>query len=84
MRILWDDHKRLANRTKHGLEFADLSEEWFETAVTLAARDGREKAVGWLGGLAIAVIIEPLGTEAVAVVSMRRARRDERELLDDP
>ena len=83
MRIVWDDHKRLMNRKKHRFEFSDLTEDWFDDAVIVPARNGRKKAVGWFGKIVIAVIIEPLGTEALAVISMRFARRDERELLDD-
>ena len=82
MRIVWDDHKRLTNLKKHHLDFSDLTEDWFEYAISVPARDGREKAVGWFGDIAIAVIVEPLGTEALAIISMRRARIDERELLD--
>jgi len=83
MRIVWDEHKRRINRHKHDCDFADLGEDRFEQTIIVPARDGRCKAIGRLSGRMIAVIFEPLGTEALAVVSMRAARRDERELLYD-
>ena len=47
----------------------------------MASRQGRFKAIGWLDGAPTTVIFAPLGTEALAVISMRRASRKERTLL---
>jgi uncharacterized DUF497 family protein len=33
MKIVWDEPKRLANLDKHGLDFADLNETFFENAL---------------------------------------------------
>lgn len=79
MRIEWDEVKRQSNLRKHGLDFADLSVEWFETAHIEAAKGGRWMAIGEIGGITIiAVVFRPLGREAISVISMRPASRDER------
>ena len=81
MRILWDEPKRLANLTTRGIDFASLDLEFFAGAVVLVARQQRYKAIGLLKGVPTTVIFRPLGTEALSVVSMRRASRNERKLL---
>ena len=43
MEIVWDEPKRLANLDKHGLDFAELDEIFFEGAVVLPSHT---KAVG--------------------------------------
>ncbi len=82
MEIVWDERKRQQNLAKHGLDFADLSLEFFAAGVTGHAKHGRLKVVGVLSGrLVIAVIFKSLGTQAVSIVSMRRANRLERSVL---
>ena len=76
--ITFDDVKRAFNRTKHGLDFANLTVAFFEAAMIFDAKDGRLMAVGWLSERIVTVIFRPLGTEAISVVSMRRASRKER------
>ncbi len=79
--IVWDEPKRLANLAKHGLDFADLTLEFFETARVLDARQGRFLAIGEFdGSLIVAVVYRPLGSEALSVISMRRASKTERSL----
>ena len=79
MQIVWDEPKRRQNIAKHGLDFASLTLEFFETASIDAARQNRLLAVGELDGVAIvAVIFRPLGSEALSVIYMRRASRSER------
>jgi uncharacterized protein len=39
MRILWDEPKRLANLDKHGLDFADLDEAFFDHALVVPSHD---------------------------------------------
>jgi len=82
MRIVWDEPKRLANIEKHGLDFANLSLEFFDTALVGAARGGRRKAIGRLADGTIVVIFVQLGSERLSVISMRTARRDERGLIE--
>ncbi len=80
--ILWDEAKRISNLNKHGLDFADLTPEFFEGAVVFPSYGSRFVAVGELRGeTIIAVVFLPLGTEALSIVSMRLASRKERRLL---
>ena len=81
MKILWDERKRLVNLEKHGLDFADLDLEFFLASVTTPARGRRSKAVGRLKDGTIVVIYLTLGSEALSVISMRPARKDERSSL---
>lgn len=81
MKIVWDETKRALNIEKHGLDFAELQFDFFLTAVTTPARDGRSKAVGRLRDGTIVVIYLTLGSEALSIISMRPARKDERSSL---
>jgi hypothetical protein len=81
VRILWDEPKRLTNLANRGLNFESLDLEFFAAAVVVPSRNRRYKAIGWLDGRPLAVIFQPLGTEALSVISMRRASRKERMLL---
>jgi hypothetical protein len=42
MKIVWDDHKRMANISKHGFDFATLTEEFFLQSVIVPANHGRQ------------------------------------------
>jgi uncharacterized DUF497 family protein len=78
MKIVYDSVKRLTNIEKHdGFDFADLTGAFFEAADIEPAKLGRFKAVGEVNGRFIAVIFSRLGSEAVSVVSMRRANNRE-------
>jgi uncharacterized DUF497 family protein len=78
MVITWDEPKRAANRSKHGLDFEALSLEFFERAVTIPTKRGRLLAVGRLDSSLITVVFALLGREAVSVISMRPASKKER------
>ncbi len=87
--IVWDEPKRLANIDKHGLDFTDFEAGFdFETALAMPARDSptgrrRVKLIGTMEGVLVVVaILSPLGGEAVALVSLRRASRKERSLYE--
>ncbi|MFK4767697.1 MULTISPECIES: BrnT family toxin [Rhizobiaceae] len=82
MRIIWDEQKRVANIEKHGLDFEDLSFDFFLSAVTVPAKNGRRTAIGRLRNGVIAAIFVNLGSEALSVISRRPARRDERSLIE--
>ncbi len=82
MRIVWDEPKRLANVARHGMDFADLDEAFFEGSVIVPAKSGRLIAVGRHHSGTILVVFVALGTEGVSVVSMRPASRKERRLID--
>ena len=79
--IVWDEPKRLTNLAKHGLDFADLDETFFLTAVVAPTKAGRYMAIGRLADGTIAVVFALLGTEAVSIISMRPASAKERSLL---
>jgi len=81
MIILWDEPKRLATLDERGLDMADLSIEFFEAAVVVPAKGNRYMAIGRFNGKATVVVFRPLGTEAISVISMRRASKKERDLL---
>jgi uncharacterized DUF497 family protein len=79
--IAWDEPKRLSNLAKHGLDFADLDEEFFLSAAIVPASLGRQMAIGRLADGTITVVFAVLGLEGVSVISMRPASRKERSLL---
>ncbi|KQR77792.1 BrnT family toxin [Rhizobium sp. Leaf341] len=82
MKITYDEPKREKTLMERGLDFADLTVEFFETAAIFPAKKARFMALNWFQGTAVVVVIfKPLGTEAISVVSMRRASRKERGLL---
>lgn len=79
MKLVWVEPKRLANLDKH-MDFADLDLAFFEGAVVVPARTGRQFAVGRLDD-ATTVVFVALGTEALSIISMRPASAKERRLL---
>ena len=80
MRIVWDEPKRLANLDKHGLDFADLNETFFDSALVLPTYNKRWAGIGKNMRGVIVVVFVTLGKEAVSVISMRPASRNERRL----
>ncbi|MVZ98520.1 hypothetical protein EUU23_12530 [Sphingorhabdus sp. IMCC26285] len=80
MIIVWDEPKRLANIDKHGIDFADIDEDFFLSAIVRPAKDGRYAAIGEMDGM-IVVIFVVLGREGISIVSVRPANRRERSLL---
>lgn len=79
MKLIWDEPKREANIAKHGLDFAALPVSFFETALIEDAKEGRFLAIGEFEGVTvIAVVFRPLGSEALSIISMRRASKHER------
>jgi len=84
MKITWDERKRLINAEKHGLDFADLTSEFFMTAHVEPTKSGRSLAIGNFRGHAVLVVVfRPLGSEALSVISMRRANANERGRIHD-
>lgn len=80
MRIVWDEPKRLANLDKHGLDFADLNETFFDSALVLPTYNKRWAGIGENIRGVIVLVFVTLGKEAVSVISMRPASRNERRL----
>jgi uncharacterized DUF497 family protein len=88
MKITWDEAKRDGNKAKHGLDLADAERfDWLDalTAPTrLSARGSRRfKATGLLDGTLVTIVFAPLGSEALAVISLRPASRKERKLYEE-
>jgi uncharacterized DUF497 family protein len=79
--IVWNEPKRLSIIAKHGLDFDDIGEEFFEAALDLPANEGRFKAIGWFGAIVIAVIYETRGA-TIRLISARPAHRSERKLFN--
>ena len=81
MKIVWDEPKRRANLDKHGLDFADLNETFFDTALVVPSRNAGKRwvAVGINIRGVIVVVFARLGREGVSIISMRPASRDERK-----
>lgn len=82
MKIVWDEPKRLANIARHGMDFANLDEAFFEGSVIVPAKLGRMSAVGPHRNRIILVVFVTLGIEGFSVVSMRPASLRERRLID--
>lgn len=80
--ITWDEPKRLSNLAKHGYDFADLNEAFFVTSVIVPSALGRSMAIGRLADGTIAVVFAFLGSQGLSVISMRRADRNERRLVE--
>jgi uncharacterized DUF497 family protein len=81
MKIVWDEPKRIANLSKHGIDFADIPLEFFENAFVGRAKNDRLFALGRLDKV-IVVIFATLGTEAISLVSARPANRKERKAIE--
>jgi uncharacterized DUF497 family protein len=75
--IVYDEPKRDKNLKEPGLDFADLTLEFFAASTTIPANAGRFKAIGAFRGTILTVIFKPLGSEAISAISMRRASRKE-------
>lgn len=81
MKITYDETKRLTNIEKHGLDFADLTIEFFASSIVLPAKEDRFMAIGeFQGRIIVAVVFSPLGSQALSVISMRPASTRERRL----
>jgi uncharacterized protein len=65
---------------KHGLDFADLNETFFDKALVLPSYNRRWAGIGKNIRGVIVVVFITLGKEAVSVISMRFASRNERKL----
>ena len=82
MEVEWDEHKRLSNIAKHGIDFLDAASIFFAPHLSGAARevDGEERclAVGMMDGRLIAVIFTWRSEDRIRIISARRARDVER------
>lgn len=80
----WDDKKRLIALKKHDIDFLDAVEIFETDYLCLSGRSDveiREIAVGCLDGSYLAVVFTMRG-DTVRIITVRKARRDEREAYD--
>lgn len=56
MVIVWDERKRVANLTKHGLDFAELTLDFFLSATDRPVHSGRRSAIGRMQGGVVTTI----------------------------
>jgi uncharacterized DUF497 family protein len=82
MIIVVDKPKREANLRKHGLDVWEASAFDWATARIAPARDGRFQAVGRLHEKFVSIIFKRVGSEALAIISLRPASRKERGLYE--
>lgn len=86
--LIWDETKRAANLSKHGLDFADANEV-LQSRLRLdvhSERNGQARTLSMsyvLGVLAVLVLVHAQTDVAVRVISFRRASRHERNLYDE-
>ena len=83
MKIVWDEHKRIANLQKHGLDFDDVYFFDWDTALITKGHSNRLKAVGRYDDGTAVVIYATLGTEATSIISFRTAGEKERKAFHD-
>jgi hypothetical protein len=82
MRFEWDERKRRSNLEKHGLDFFDVSAVFEGPHIIVpSAYDGGEMrflAVGVFEGRLVTVVYTAR-SEAIRIISFRRARHEERQ-----
>ena len=80
----WDENKRQAALQKHGLDFVDAVEVFETKYLRLSGRSDieiREIAIGYVNETHMAVVFTMRG-ETTRIITVRKARRDEREAYD--
>jgi len=78
----WDENKRRSNLAKHGIDFDDAKEVFYDPAACTflsshAVNERRLVTVGLMGGALVAVISARRG-KAIRIISARPARRSEK------
>jgi len=81
MKIVWDEPKRLSNLDKHGLDFANVVDVDWESAIIKPTYNNRFKAIARLHDRTTVVIYATLGCEAISIISFRYANSRERKAL---
>ena len=69
MKIVWDEPKRLANLDKHGLDFADLNETFFDNALVIPSHNAGKRwvAIGVNIRVVVVVVVARLEREGVSI-----------------
>jgi uncharacterized DUF497 family protein len=86
MRFQWHEAKRLSNIKKHGFDFLDVGTVFSNspavfTAKTVSGED-RWIAIGLLGDACVTIVFTQRD-DIIRIISMRGARRGERQRLSD-
>jgi uncharacterized protein len=63
------------------MDFAQLDEDFFHDAAIFPSKRGRYLAIGRLVGRTVNVVFARLGSEGIAIVSLRVASAKEKKLL---
>ena len=82
----WDEAKRILNREKHGLDFADVdSFDWENALLADRTRDGdgerRYAALGMFKAKLHTVVFAKRGSR-IRIISLRRSNRTEEKAYD--
>ena len=88
MRLIWDEAKRQANLTKHGLDFSaagEVLESRYRLDIPVRrAGERRMMSISYaLGFLAVLTVVHTGRSDATRVISFRRASREQREVCDE-
>ena len=82
MRFEWDERKRRSNLEKHGLDFLDVSVVFEAPHIVVPSADSGDEerflAIGTFEGRCVTVVYTTR-SEAIRVISFRRARHEERQ-----
>ena len=82
MRFEWDERKRRSNLEKHGLDFFDVSAVFdaphLVVPSTYEGEEQRFLAIGVCQGRCV-TIVYTTRSEAIRIISFRRARHEERQ-----
>jgi uncharacterized DUF497 family protein len=82
MRFEWDERKRRSNLAKHGLDFFDVSAVFESPHIVVPSayedEEDRFLAIGVLEGRLVTVVYTTR-SEAIRIISFRRARHEERQ-----
>jgi uncharacterized DUF497 family protein len=80
--ITWDESKRTSNLAKHGLDFAEVIDFDFDTALHEIDDRGdygefREIAIGWCGARLCLLVFVRRGDDEIRMISFRKATKQE-------
>ena len=76
----WDEKKRRSNKTKHGVDFSEMSRFEWDTALVVLdpyRSETRFQAIGYIGPRLHVTVYTPR-SESIRVISLRKANRRER------
>lgn len=87
IRFEWDAAKATANRRKHGIEFEEACEAFFDPFLRAVdagdeSWEAREAMLGATAGLQLLYVVYVERQEVFRVISARRATRPERRLYE--